>query len=189
MVAEKNGFVIWITGLPASGKSSLAIALQTHLRELQIEALVLDANDLRPVLTPEPNYTDSERRWFYSVLTYMATWLAQNGQNVIIAATGNRRTYRQKARTQIPLFAEVYVTTPLDVCQERDGNGQYGMVAAVDEDHLPGIGVPYEPPPAPEAEANLVQNLPSVVAESIVRRLQMQQIIPVGVDGQMPVAA
>ena len=176
-MAANNGFVIWITGLPASGKTSLAHALQRQLKEMGIETVVLDANDLRPILTPEPDYSDNERRWFYGAITQLATWLAAEGKNVLIAATGNLRSYRQRARMQIPCFAEVYVTTPLGVCRQRDSNGQYAT-EMITEDRLPGIGVPYQPPLAPEVEANLDQQLPADMAESIIRQLQMQQIIP-----------
>jgi adenylylsulfate kinase len=66
-----SGFAIWLTGLPASGKSALAREVSKRLRENAIHLQVLDSDDLRGVLTPQPTYSDEERDWFYQVMVYI----------------------------------------------------------------------------------------------------------------------
>jgi len=169
------GFVIWITGLPASGKSSLARAIHDLLALENIVTIILDADDLRALLTPEPEYTDAERRWLYQVLTDLAVRFAGQGANVIIAATGNRRLYREQARRQSPAFAEVYLDCPLAVCQSRDAKGQY--YSATCADRLPGIGVAYEPAFAPEVIVDTAHKTPLEAAHSVINVLKLEQVI------------
>jgi adenylylsulfate kinase len=171
------GFVIWLTGLPASGKSSLARALKEELERECIHTIILDANDLRPLLTPEPQYTDGERQWLYHAITGLATMLAANGDNVIIAATGNRRLYREKARRHIPRFAEVYVQCPLEICQMRDEKGQFSRNETNGADSVPGIGVAYERPFAPEALVETATQSPREAANSLITILKLGKII------------
>jgi adenylylsulfate kinase len=74
--------------------------------------------------------------------------LARQGLVVLVAATAHRRAHRDAARMQIARFFEVYVSTPIEVCRSRDPAGLYRSAA---RDALPGVGVAYEPPLAPEA--------------------------------------
>jgi adenylylsulfate kinase len=177
MNQHTSGFVIWLTGLPASGKSSLALALKKELECNHIHTIILDANELRLLLTPKPEYTDGERQWLYQAIVGLATLLSRNGDNVIIAATGNRRLYREKARHQIPRFAEVYLCCPLDICQKRDEKGQFLRNEENGADSVPGIGVAYERPFAPEAIVETVTQSPRRAAESVITTLQLKKII------------
>jgi adenylylsulfate kinase len=177
MKPQPPGFVIWLTGLPASGKSSLARAIKEELELAHIHTIILDANDLRQLLTPEPQYTDYERQWLYHAITGLATMLAGNGDNVIIAATGNRRVYREKARWQITRFAEVYVQCPLEVCQERDEKGQFLRSEENGADSVPGIGVAYERPFAPEVIVETVTQSPRDAAKLVITILKLEKVI------------
>ncbi|MBE2223106.1 MAG: adenylyl-sulfate kinase [Anaerolineae bacterium] len=171
------GFVLWLTGLPASGKSSLALAIKEELENEHIHTIILDANDLRQLLTPDPQYTDYERQWLYRAITGLATMLACNGDNVIIAATANRRIYRETARRQIQRFAEVYVHCPLGICQERDEKGQFLRNEENGADSVPGIGVAYERPFAPEVTVETITQSPRRAAESVITTLKLEKII------------
>ena len=172
-----SGFVIWLTGLPASGKTSLAYAIQEQLQPQQIPTVILDSDVLREVLTPKPAYTDEERSWFYDVITHFATLLSQSGSNVLIAATGNLRSYREKARQQIDQFAEVFLQCPLAICEQRDPKGLYVLAKQGDADYVPGVNVPYEPPFSPELVVDMSRVLPSVAAESVIRQLRLTGVI------------
>jgi adenylylsulfate kinase len=171
------GFVIWLTGLPASGKSSLALAIKEELDNEDIHTIILDANDLRQLLTPDPQYTDYERQWLYRAISGLATMLACNGDNVIIAATANRRIYRETARRQIRHFAEVYVHCPLEICQERDEKGQFLPHDEEGADSVPGIGVAYERPFAPEVIVETNTQSPREAALSVITSLKLEKII------------
>ena len=170
-MAADAGFAVWLTGMPASGKTTLAHALQTHLAAQGIPAILLDSDDLRPILTPQPTYTPDERDRFYAILGQLAAWLTRQGLNVLIAATANRRAYRDQARRLIPRFAEVYVACSLATCQARDPKGIYARAQAAAQDTVPGLGAAYEPPLTPEATINTEALSPAAAAAAVLTQL------------------
>jgi adenylylsulfate kinase len=147
-----TGAVVWITGLPASGKSTLAGKLATRLRAYRTPTLVLDSDDLHEVLIPRHGFDEAGRDAFYRTLAGLACLAARQGQVVIVPATANRRIWRDHARAHAPAFVEVFVATPPDECARRDPKGLYANAAA--RPRLPGVGVPYEAPAAPEVVAH-----------------------------------
>ncbi len=144
------GFAIWLTGLPASGKTSLATVLRPLLRARGAAVQILDSDDLREIFTPTPTYSAEERDWFYNVITYLAGLLTNNGVNVLIAATAPQRTYREAARARIARFAEVYVACTASVCRARDPKRLWQRADKGEITDLPGADLPYEVPPAAE---------------------------------------
>jgi len=150
MTQGKIGFAVWLTGLPSSGKSVIGYELKRILAEQEVSVQILDSDELRKHLTPHPTYTDEERKWFYDMIVFLAELLTGNGVNVLIAATGSRREYRDHARSRIKRFAEIYIDCPKTVCQKRDRKGlwqraQEGKISA-----LPGAGSQYEAPLSPD---------------------------------------
>ena len=139
-------FAVWITGLPASGKSTLAAALKGELAKRGVQAAVLESDELRRLLTPKPRYDEEGRDAFYGTLLQLGLLLLRQGVSVIFDATANRRRYRDRARELIPRYFEVHVDTPLDECRARDPKGLYRAAPA----SLPGLQAPYEPPLRPE---------------------------------------
>ncbi|MEO8704313.1 MAG: adenylyl-sulfate kinase [Kofleriaceae bacterium] len=137
-----SGIVVWFTGLPASGKTTLACALRARLDGRPI---VLDSDELRVALGAEA-YDHSDRDTFYSVLGRLAAVLAAQGHVILVAATASCRAYRDRARTLSPHFLEVWVTTPLAECERRDIKGLYARARAGEATRLPGVGVPFEEP-------------------------------------------
>jgi len=154
-----EGFVVWLTGLPGSGKSTLARLLSKKLYEKGVKTQILSSDMLRKVLTPKPTYTEEERKIVYDTLVFIAKLLASNNVNVIIDATANRRSYREKARKQIKNFVEVYVKCPISLCMQREKRRKktFGAPKKIYEKGLkgvsgtvPGLGAPYEEPLKPE---------------------------------------
>ncbi len=145
-----NGWTLWCTGLPASGKTTIARALWHTLRERGVTAVVLDSDELRQILTPAPTYSDAERDNFYHTLVQLAAMLNRSGVNAIIAATAPRRAYRDDAREILPRFAEIWVRCPLSVCESRDPKQLYRAALAGTITTFPGIQTPFEPPFDPE---------------------------------------
>ena len=143
-------FCIWFTGLPASGKSTLAGAVAEEMRRRGLDPVVLESDAMRRLLTPEPDYSEKERDWFYGAIVELARMFVDKGVPVLIDATGNRRAYRARGRRVLPLFAEVFVDTPLDVCMDRDPKGIYTKGRAGESRTVPGLGASYEAPEAPE---------------------------------------
>jgi adenylylsulfate kinase len=146
----RTGFAIWITGIPASGKSTITREVVKELRKRNVSALVLESDEMRKILTPAPTYSAEERDAFYRSLALIGEMITRNGINVIFDATANKQAYRDLARTLIPKFLEVYVKCPLDICMKRDPKGIYGLAAAGKSATVPGIQSPYEPPIRPE---------------------------------------
>jgi len=153
-VTHEPAFALWLTGLPASGKSTLARGLAKSLRERGHAVQILDSDELRSVLTPDPTYTEEERDWFHQVVAFIGRLLTQNGVTVLIAATANRRRFRLYAREEIEHFLEVYVKCPLEICMERDQKGIYRKALAGEASTVPGLQVPYEPPENPAVVVN-----------------------------------
>lgn len=146
-----EGWAVWVTGLPSSGKSVITRLLLERLKELGVWAQVLESDELRKVITPLPNYSEEERDYFYTVMVYVGKLLTQNGVNVIFDATANRRRYREAARSEIPRFIEVYVKCSLEVCMKRDVKGIYRKALRGDASNVPGVQSLYEEPLNPEA--------------------------------------
>jgi adenylylsulfate kinase len=147
MDTNQTGFAIWLTGLPSSGKTTLAWALAEWLqRQKAVNVQILDSDELRRQLTPNPRYSAMERDWFYDTIVWLAKMLTGNGVNVIIAATGPLRRYRQDARNRIDRFAEVYVICAPEICRERDPKGLWARADRGEISNLPGADAPYEPP-------------------------------------------
>ena len=145
---------IWITGLPASGKSTLAKALADELARHQIHATIIESDAARKIITPDPTYDEPERDLFYAAITYAAMLLTQRGVPTIIDATGNRRAYRDRARELIPAFIEIFVDCPRQVCVARDTKGIYALASNAQSNNIPGAGAPYERPILPEFLVN-----------------------------------
>lgn len=146
-----SGVVAWLTGLPSSGKSTLAAKAATRLRAAGAACVVLDGDEVRARLRPAPGYDDAGRESFYETLAGLAGYLASQGAIVLVPATANRRAFRDRARSLAPRFVEVFVDTPAEVCMARDAKGLYAAAAQDgNRGSLPGVGAVYEPPASPD---------------------------------------
>lgn len=166
-----GGFAVWITGLPASGKSTIASALNGELLSRGVNVAVLESDALRKVLTPRPHYNDEERDIFYGALAHIGQLLITHGVSVIFDATANRRAYRDRARRNIPRFLEVFVDCPLAVCMQRDPKGIYRRGRRGIATGVPGLQAEYEPPLVPDVVVRGDAEEPARAAHRIVSKL------------------
>jgi adenylylsulfate kinase len=150
-------FAIWLTGLPASGKSTIVAALIPQLEGLGWAVEVLESDVVRRVLTPAPTYSHAERDLFYRALAFTGARLAAHGVTVIFDATANRRAYRDFARSLIPNFIEVAVECPLELAIQRDYKGTYQRGRRGESSTVPGLQEPYEAPLNPEVKIDTTQ--------------------------------
>jgi len=171
-----RSFAVWITGLPASGKSSITEALVPLLRAAGSTPAVLESDRLRSILTPGASYSSEERDRFYGQMTLFGALLVESGIPVIFDATANRRAYRDRARSLIEHFVEVYVECPLDLCIARDPKGIYKAAAARQATAVPGMQTPYEPPRSPEIIVDCRAD-PGGSARQIAARLKQLEYI------------
>ena len=167
----KDAFAVWVTGLPASGKSTLVSSLKGQLAERGINVAVLESDVLRPIFTLHPRYDEQEREAFYRQMVYIGTLLTQHGVPVIFDATANRRWYRDQARDQIPRFMEVYVDCPLETCIARDPKGIYRKARDREAETVPGLQSAYEPPEKPEVVVNGSREMPETAARRVIIKL------------------
>ena len=143
-------FAIWITGLPASGKSTIVSALKPQLEAMGLAVEVLESDEVRRVITPTPSYSEAERDLFYRALAFTGQRLVAHGVTVVFDATASRRVYRDFARSMIPRFIEVSVECPLTTCMERDRKGTYLKGQRGESLTVPGLQSPYEAPTNPD---------------------------------------
>lgn len=169
---KESGFAVWLTGLPASGKTTLAKALADALAARGVGVQILDSDELRRVLTPQPTYSSSERDWFYQTMVYIGQLLVQNGVNVLFAATAGRCRYRDRARERIKNFMEVYVRCSLETSMARDEKGIYARGLAGEATTVPGLQVPYQEPQNPALTIDTERQTPEEGVQAILARLE-----------------
>ena len=167
--------MLWITGLPGRGKSSIANALKKTLPEFT----VLRMDELRKIVTPHPTYSDTERDIVYRSLVYLSKTLTERGHDVIIDATGNLRKWRDMARQICPRYLEVYLRCPIELCIQRE-TLRAETHAAPQEIYkkgdagwpVPGISVPYEEPLNPEIVIDTESTPIEHAIEKITREIE-----------------
>jgi adenylylsulfate kinase len=147
---KDEAFAVWITGLPASGKSTIAAALRPQLADRGVDIAVLESDVLRKVFGGDRPYSAEGRDAFYRQMIFVGSLLVEHGVPVIFDATANRRVYRERARREIDQFLEVYLDVPLATCIARDPKGIYRGAASGEATNVPGLQDSYEPPEAPD---------------------------------------
>jgi len=173
-----TGAVVWFTGLPASGKTTLAKAVQERLTQLNRAVCLLDSDEVRDVLLSRLGYTEGEREAFYAMLARLAGLLARQGLLVLVAATAHRNKHREQARQVAPHFIEVYVATPIEECRRRDPKGLYARARTGELTSLPGAEIDYETPANPDVIAQ--GGLSAGAVGEILRRIR--DVAPPGVN-------
>ena len=173
---NRPAFAIWVTGLPASGKSTIVRALRPQLESLGLTVEVLESDEVRRLLTPEPTYSPLERDLFYRALAVLGAKLVAHGVTVIFDATATKRAYRDFARGLIPHFVEVAVECPLDVCMQRDYKGTYQKGRRGESSTVPGLHDPYEPPLHPDVTIDTTVVATDIAAQTILDALRAQAL-------------
>ncbi|QOJ35981.1 MAG: adenylyl-sulfate kinase [Nitrospira sp.] len=172
---KPSPFALWLTGLPASGKSSIVASLTPRLQALGLDAEVLESDELRRILTPTASYSQEERDVFYRAMTFMGSRLLAHGVNVIFDATASRQVYRDFARSLIPQLLEVSIDCPLEVCMARDKKGTYQRGLAGESSTVPGLQVPYEKPAKPDLTIDTTVLSSDGAAEQILALIQARR--------------
>jgi len=143
-------FVIWITGPSGSGKTTLVKALADKLRELNVNAEVLDGDGIRSKLYPDLGFSKEEREMHNRVVIQMANLLAKNGVVTLVSIISPYKETREAARREIGRFMEVYLKCSLEERIRRDPKGLYAKAVKGEIKDLTGYNGVYEEPENPE---------------------------------------
>ncbi|MEA2310278.1 MAG: adenylylsulfate kinase [Solirubrobacteraceae bacterium] len=150
------GGTVWFTGLPASGKSTVAAAVEARLLAEGRAAYVLDGDNLRHGLNGNLGFSTEDRAENVRRTAEVAALMADAGVVVLASLVSPFRADRAAARAIHVArglgFAEVWVSTPLEECERRDPKGLYARARAGDIPDMTGVGSPYEAPEAPDLE-------------------------------------
>ncbi len=171
MGSKERGFVVWLTGLPASGKTTIARKLEKELRERGLKVEVLDGDEVRRWLSPEAGFSREDRERHLRRVAYVSHLLARNGVVVIASFVSPYRSTRDFARQLIGDFVEVYVKCSLETCMKRDPKGLYHKALAGKIKDMTGIQDPYEEPLSPEVVVDSERESPDECAKRIMAKL------------------
>nr|HDO81153.1 adenylyl-sulfate kinase [Candidatus Bathyarchaeota archaeon] len=149
-----SGVVVWLTGLPGSGKTTLARSLERELREKGVKVEVLDGDDVRKWLSPEAGFSREDRERHLKRVAHVSRLLARNGVTVIASFVSPYRHVRREVRRIIEeeglRFIEVYVKCSLETCLKRDPKGLYKKALKGEVKDMTGIQDAYEEPLNPD---------------------------------------
>ncbi|MFL6814186.1 MAG: adenylyl-sulfate kinase [Bradyrhizobium sp.] len=173
-----HGAVVWLTGLPGSGKSTLARALERRLFGNGGSPVLLDGDTLRAGLNSDLGFSAADRSENIRRLAELATHLARNGHIAIVAAVSPSREDRDAARRLADtLFREVYVATPVEVCEGRDPKGHYAKARAGALQAFTGIGSDYQPPTNSELTIDTSARSVAEATDAIEHMLAKSEIL------------
>lgn len=144
--------IVWLTGLPCSGKTTLGLALIQRLRDAGRKAEFLDGDVVRRELWLDLGFSRADREENIRRLGFVAELLGRNGVIAVVSAVSPYRGARDSVRKTSTGFVEVYVNAPLAVCEERDVKGMYHKARAGQLPGFTGVDDPYEAPLTAEVE-------------------------------------
>jgi adenylylsulfate kinase len=179
-----TGFVLWFTGLSASGKTTVGSLVARELEERGLTVDVLDGDVIRTHLSKGLGFSKEDRDTNIERIGWVASRLARSGAAVIVSAISPYEETRRTARTLVEEYApfvEIHVATPLEVCVARDPKGLYAKARSGEIEHFTGVSDPYEEPPAPELRLHTEEQEPAESAATVVARLEELRLLPLEV--------
>lgn len=146
----REGVVVWLTGLPGSGKTTIARALAAQLRDEGVPVEILDGDEIREALSPELGFSPEDRKLHNRRVIYLAGLLSRNGVVTLVSLISPYRAVRDAARQSLGRFIEVWVKCSVEECIRRDPKGHYRRALDGQNPQMTGVQAPYEPPEHPE---------------------------------------
>jgi adenylylsulfate kinase len=151
---SRTGATLWFTGLPSAGKSTIAHALADELRRVGVDVHVLDGDEVRPHLSQRLGYSREDRDINVTRIGYVARLLSSHGVVTLVPVIAPYAGARAKVRADheannVP-FAEVFVSTSLEITEQRDVKGLYAKARRGEINGMTGVDDPYEQPDSAE---------------------------------------
>lgn len=165
---KQNGHksvIIWFTGLPSSGKSTLSHALEEKLYEMGCRSVVLDGDNVRHGLCSDLGFDQKSREENIRRVGELAKLFIEAGMITMTAFISPFRTDRDRVRGLVPHgeFLEIHCDCPLDICEKRDPKGYYKRARSGEIKEFTGISSPYEPPFNPELKVDTTASVDECV--------------------------
>ena len=180
--AAHVGCVVWLTGLSAAGKSTIARLVAGRLEERGVLVDRLDGDIVREHLSRGLGFSKEDRDTNIERIGWVASRLSRAGAVVVVSAISPYEQARRKARAlteQHATFVEVYVATSLEECSRRDPKGLYAKAYAGEIAEFTGVSDPYEEPVHPELRLDTAGREPAESAASVLARLEELEVIAV----------
>ncbi|MCK4299073.1 MAG: adenylyl-sulfate kinase [Planctomycetes bacterium] len=149
-MTEPKGCTVWMTGLPGSGKTTIALDVEERLKAMGKNVEILDGDEVRKGLSSDLGFSKEDRQQHAKRVTFVAKVLTRNDVIVLVGLISPFKAFRQYARDEIGDFLEVFVDTSLDECIRRDPKGLYKLALEGKIKDLTGLQDPYEAPEDPE---------------------------------------
>jgi len=147
---DDQGFVVWLTGLPGSGKTTIAQKLLRELKARNLKVELFDGDEVRRNLSKGLGFSKEDRDTHNKRIIYVCKLLTRNGVNAIVSLISPYRSTRAYARENLPKFVEIYLKCSIEECIKRDPKGLYKKALAGEITNMTGIQDPYEEPLNPE---------------------------------------
>ncbi len=174
---HQQGFTVFLTGLPSSGKSTLANALSLKLREMtNRQVTLLDGDVIRTHLSQGLGFSQQDRETNITRVGFVAKEITKHGGIVICALVAPFASARNKVKEMISAeggFIEVYVATPLTICESRDRKGLYKKAREGSIQQFTGISDPYEVPNSPAIEIDTSSVTPESAIEFLIKQIKL----------------
>lgn len=172
-----KGFVLWLTGLSQSGKTSTADKIYDKLAERGVRAERLDGDIVRESLTKDLGFSKEDRDENIRRVGFVASLLARNGIGVVASFISPYQSERDGLREKNENFIEVFMNTPLEICEQRDTKGLYAKARKGEIKNFTGISDPYEEPKNPEIELKTAEQSVDELADQVVEYLVKNKLI------------
>ncbi len=189
---HKQGLCIWFTGLSGAGKSTTAAVLSELLLEAGRQVTELDGDVVRTHLSKGLGFSREDRDTNITRIGFVASEIVRHGGTVMCAAVSPYRATRDAVRSMIDegQFVEIFVDTPLNVCEQRDVKGMYAKARRGEIKEFTGISDPYEPPLHPEITLDTERNSPEenarLIADWLAEKGFIRREAPVNGNGAAP---
>jgi bifunctional enzyme CysN/CysC len=166
--------ILWFTGLSGAGKSTVSDLLEQMLHQLGRHTILLDGDNVRHGLNRDLGFSDEDRVENIRRVAEVAKLMIEAGLIVLVSFISPFRSERRMARELVgpDEFIEIYVDTPLEICEARDPKGLYKLARAGKLPNLTGVGSPYEAPEHAEIVLNAAAEAPTILAEQILAFLR-----------------